>query len=469
MVYFLHMKIQTLTSQVQKQILAPTMQQSIEVLMLPLLELHSAIELELQNNPLLEIDETKKDDPESAVTDPQLAKKIDYLLNLPDIPYNQHEAYDEFTTDHPAESETTLEDTLLQQLRIEINDPKELAIGELLIGNIDENGYLTITLEEISQILGIDDIALLEKVLQLLQKFNPPGIASRNLKECLLNQLTAIKDTNRPTAVAILNDFFEEMSHRKYPEIARKLKKSLAEIKEAVALIAKLDPKPARNFRPIRQSIYIKPDIIISEDDAGQFKVNLNNEGIPLLRINYKYKDMMKLKVLNEAEKTFIRDNLQNAVLFLRSIEQRGQTVKAIAQYIIEKQQKFFTEGASGLIPMSLKDIAEALGRNESTISRAISNKYADTPQGVYPLKFFFSQAVGHTSNEPANTNGSTSNRKIKEAIKDLIEQENPTSPLSDNDIQDYFSRQGLHLARRTIAKYRQMENILPSYLRKRQ
>ena len=393
MVYFLHMKLNLNAIQTQKQILAPFMQQSIEVLLLPLAELNMSIEKELQENPLLEIDEEKQDAQDNKL-DAEIRKKIERMNRTADLPSNQQYSDDEIFEERPIKKNETLEDKLLQQLRIEFSDPLKIKIGELIIGDIDQDGYLTITCEEIAEILNIRDLTIIEGVLHTIQTFEPVGIAARNLKECLLTQAEEKYNKNGALVYQIINDFLKDLSLKKYAKIARKLNASAEEVKEAARFIISLDPKPARNHRPLSPNIYIRPDVFIIPDNKSNYLIHINKEGVPPLRFNPVYKQMLRQNNLTPEDKKFVREKIKNALLFIKSIEQRGQTIKGIAQYITDKQKNFFTQGHMALVPLTLKDVAQALDRNESTISRAINNKYIDTPQGLYPMKFFFSQAI---------------------------------------------------------------------------
>jgi len=460
MVYFLHMKPHLTTRQIQKQILAPTMQQSIEVLLLPILELNQAIQQELEINPFLELVEP---DPGDDISQEELLKQEEHLQETLDIPYrhDDNKCHPE-SEDKNLHRNETLEESLLHQLRMEITDPDQLEIGLFIIGNLNEDGYLKISCEEIAQILKNTDILLVFQVLSTIQGFEPAGIAARDLKECLLIQLDSAEEPASKLALRIVEECLPLLGKRNYSMIARQLSVPLSEVIKAAQLIAELDPRPARNYRPIMPNIYIKPDVSIIEDE-GQYQVFLNDQDIPPLRVNTFYKTALKGQKLSTTEREFIREKLKNAIQFIRSIRQRGQTLKEIAQIIAQRQGDFFRKGHMALVPMTLKDIARDLNRNESTISRAIQNKYIDTPQGPYPMKFFFSQAVGK---DDADQPG-ISNRSIKEEIRRMIDEEDKKRPLSDQKIQDLLKEKGIDIARRTINKYRKILKILPRNLRK--
>lgn len=377
------------------------------------------------------------------------------------MPFANHSPDDEEPAERPLGVQISLEDELLQQLRIELSDPLDILIGEMIIGSLNEDGYLNVTCEEITQLLGIEDVLRVEYILTIVQNFEPIGIASRDLKECLLSQTNIRCNGSAELVQRIVENHLQELGRKKFQEIAKKCKVPLEEVRKAARLIALFEPKPARNYRPIRTSLYIKPDIFVKKDEEDRYHVEVNKEGIPPLRINNQYRRMLKENNLGVKEKEFIQEKLKNALLFMKSIEQRGHTITRVCQYILEKQKGFFEDGHRHLVPMTLKDVAQSIDRNESTISRTISNKYMDSPQGTFPLKFFFSQGI------PGNGNSKVASRSIKEEIKELVDSEDKSSPLSDQEILEHFKKRGTTIARRTINKYRQTLRILPSHLRK--
>lgn len=452
------MQVQIVPRQIQKTVLAPVMQQSIEVLLLAAAELNLSIEQELQNNPLLEVNEETPSARESGFKEAAFYGN-DLLRSL----RAQHSPDDEAVEDMPVKIEFSLEESLLQQLRIEPVGPLELKIGEYFIGNLDEDGYLKITCEEAAAALGIRDHALVERVLKIVQGFDPAGIASRNLQECLAIQLAALRPARRDIYLAIITGHLHDLGHKRFQQISKDTGIPLPGIKEAANFIAGLEPKPARNFRPIRSSIYIQPDVFILKDKERGYYVEVSREGIPSLRVNAYYRNLLGRRNLSEKDREFIQEKFRNAANFIKSIEQRGHTLRRIAEYILIKQMAFFDRGED-LVPMVLKDVAQAVSRNASTISRAISNKYIDTPCGMFPMKFFFSQGIPGAGD---NARGFVASRSIKDEIQNIITGEDKSSPLSDQDIQRYFNRRDMQIARRTISKYRQALRILPSNLRK--
>jgi RNA polymerase sigma-54 factor len=434
------------------------------------MDLYQTIDMAIQNNPLLELDEETllKNQEQNPENETLMDRTLNQLIESPDLPFFSGGIYDDPPDEKPFKQHDTLEDKMSQQLHVDVSDPLHLKIGEFIIGNLNEDGYLTLSCEEIAATLGVENSETVVQILKIIQGFDPPGIAARDLQECLLIQLAGNASRESELASSIVRECLKELGQKKFSEITKKLKTPIDEVKAATRLIASLEPRPARNYRPIRESIYIKPDVTIVLTEDKKFLVHVNKDGLPPLRINQKYKALIRQGKLSTSEKKFVREQLQNAVIFIKSIEQRGQTIREIAEHILNNQQEFFKNGHFGLTPMTLKDVAHALDRNESTISRAIHNKYIDTPKGLFPFKFFFSQSVGKASTNTSGTGeNNVSNRSIKEQIKELIENENKTSPMSDAEIQQYFLKRGTSIARRTITKYRQMERILPSHLRK--
>lgn len=460
MVYFLHMNLKT--SQIQKTILSPSMQQSIELLLLPLTELSVAVEQELQENPLLEeIEPTTK---EELRLEEMVERGLQYLKD--DQPYipsgTRHMDQDEedkrmtgLTRDVP------LADHLLQQLRLEFTDLQDIQIGEMIIGHLNEDGYLSVTCAHIASSLGIKDVKQVGIVLAKIQHFDPLGVGARDLKECLLVQLP-YRFNGRSHGIGVLvKNHLDDLGRKRFAYIARQLKVSLEEVKDMAKCIAMLEPVPARNYRAFNANIYIRPDVKIMMDPEGHYHIHIHNESIPQLRVSAGYRQLLKQENLSKEDATFIRDKVRHALLFMKSIENRYETIRNIVEYIVTHQKDFFDQGHRALRPMTMKEVAETIGRNESTVSRAIHNKYMDTPQGILSMKFFFSQAVVDMEQIEV------SNRCVKEDVRILIEQEDKSHPLSDSDIQKYFEENGLKIARRTISKYRKVLKILPSHLRK--
>ncbi len=461
------MRVFTGQTQIQRPILAPNMQQSIEILLLPVLELESVIEQELEQNPLLEVDE-KRTVNERIHIEELITKNINKLRETNGISYDEENSFgvDEELQELPVTRPVSLEDYLLRQLWFEISDPLKLQIGEFIIGNLNKDGYLKLTCEEIAEALELSDINIVKDVLLTIQNnFDPIGIAARNLKECLIIQTKHRFNENGKIICQVIDGYLEELGRKNFTKIARGLKISIEQVKDIASAISKLDPRPARNYCGSPQNLYIAADITVIKDDQGEYKVIINRNNIPYLKVSSSYQRMLRSKNILKQESDFIRDKIKKAILFIKSIEQRQETLRQVAEYIVKYQRDFLDKGYTALKPMKLKDVAVAINRNESTVCRAIKNKYIDTPQGLFSLKFFFSQSLLHSYGNTGDSH--ISNRSIKEEIKTIIEEEDKNSPMSDKDIVEYFKRKNISIARRTIAKYRQALNILPSHLRK--
>jgi len=458
------MRAKITTGQFQKTILAPQMQQSIEVLLLPIAELDIAIDQELQENPLLEIDEERTAQDKTDQAKNELEELINQRIRNYEYesPNSSYDIYnDENIESKPITKSAPLEDYLLQQLRIDINDPTELKIGEFIIGNLNEDGYLLLSCEELAQLMGLKNIEKIQSVLDVIQNFEPLGIASRDLKECLTTQIIFNCNGDSSALTNLVVNHLDELARKNYLSIARKTKMPLDEVRKLAKTIATLEPKPARSYRPINHNLYIKPDASIVEDENEELSISITNDNIPHLRINKQYQSILIKPSCTTEEKEFVSDRIKKAMFFIKSLEQRNQTITNIAQYILDHQRKFFYEGHQHLQPMILKDVAQVLERNESTISRAINNKYIDTPQGLYPMKYFFSHGVSCGGDEDVCS------RSIKEEIKDYVTAENADKPFTDQDIYHHLAQKGMKVARRTISKYRKNLKILPSHLRK--
>ncbi|MDE2028118.1 MAG: RNA polymerase factor sigma-54 [Candidatus Omnitrophica bacterium] len=433
------------------------MQQSVAILMLPQMELRTAIEQELQNNPLLEVEYDPKEEHQLNLD------QLKELSHLPRVSASEETDDEDQSEPFPVAQARSLQDHLLNQLRLEISDPAVIAIGEFIIGNIDEEGFLKVTLDEIAAAAAGADLGTVKDTLALVQNFDPVGVASRDIKECLAIQLNAQPSSLKHLALLVVADHFDMLgSKSSWNKIARKLGVSEEMIAQTVELIASLEPRPARRFGGIDQVVYVYPDVSIIKDSKGRYKVESCGQSLPQLRINYTYQKLLNKPGLQETEKAFIKEKLNGALSFIKSVQLRSSTIVEITRYILEHQKNFFEQDDAYLNPLLLKDVARAIGRNESTISRAINNKYVDTPKGVFPLKCFFCQAVTSCGPDEA-----VSSHAIKEEIQRMIEEEDKSSPLSDQDLQTRFKSKGLVLARRTLTKHRQALQIPPSHLRR--
>lgn len=432
------------------------MQQSISILMLSLTELSTTIEQELQSNPMLEAEPVSGTAKTAEPHETPVPLRNSADNSVPSQFINEDDEQPEIRI----VQSKSLEDHLMTQLRIEITDPDKRKIGELIIGNLDADGYLTTGLDELAWLAKTNDMNLMENVLRTIQLFDPVGIASRDIKECLLNQIRASASEHRENAAQIIDHHFDDFFQKRFEIIAKKTHLKIEMIHEIAQFISTLEPKPARAFQSGEQTVYIQPDVYVLKDIDGNFHVDVNKSDIPTIRINPLYMKLLKDANTTDTDRKFIQEKLTNAVNFIKSIQQRGETLRNITRHIVDHQKAFFEGNTTALAPLALKNIAEALDRNESTISRAIHNKHMQTPVGIFPLRFFFSQAVNAANKD-------ISAHSIKEEIKNLIDAEDKSNPLSDQNILDHFSGKGLKMARRTINKYRQELDIPPSHQRK--
>jgi RNA polymerase sigma-54 factor len=353
---------------------------------------------------------------------------------------------------------STLEDYLLSQLRMAAVPDEEAKIGEFIIGSLDGDGFLTISPEEVANLLSTDTENV-KKVLSLIKTFDPTGVGASDLRECLQIQLEqqGLRDS---LAWVLITDYFEELLQRRYPEIAKKLKTDVSEIQAAEEVIGKLDPRPGSRYAS-DEPRYIVPDLIVEkvEDD---YVVQLNDRNVPRLRVSRAYKDIMtSAKSRSKKEHEYVKDKLNSAVWLIRTIDQRRRTMIKVMEAILDVQREFFDRGVEHLKPLTLQQIAERVEMHESTVSRVTSGKYVQTPRGVFELKYFFSTGLRTDNGEVA------SSRKIKARIAELIEKEDRRKPLSDQMIAGMLKEEGFRVARRTVAKYRDRLGVLPARMRK--
>jgi RNA polymerase sigma-54 factor len=461
-----------------QQILAPQLQQSLLILQTPLLELRNLVQQEMETNPVLEElpDEPSVDGPNGAEpsADNNFKEEFEKLASLDEewrdymaqsASYSSdgfrgsQEAQDkrQFFFDSIAVQET-LQQNLVSQLNQTALNADDRKTAELVIGNIDDNGFLQSTPEEMALGSGIPKEDF-EKMLVLIQGFYPPGVGARDLRECLLIQL---QREGRESGIEykIVSEHMEDLGKRRFPEIARRMGISVEEVQEAASNIARLNPRPGQVFAAAPQN-YVLPDVTVEKVD-GDYQIILNNEQIPHLRISNTYKDIIAQDSNGSEVKDYIRDKIRSGKFLIRSIHQRQQTISNIAHQIVSRQRDFFEHGPSHLKPMTMGEIADAVGVHETTVSRAVSGKYMATPQGIFEMKYFFTPGYQTATGE------SMSNTSVKEAILELVKHEDGNSPLSDQEIVEILSERGIPIARRTVAKYRTELNILPSHMRRK-
>ncbi|MFA5159141.1 MAG: RNA polymerase factor sigma-54 [Candidatus Omnitrophota bacterium] len=466
--------------QSQKISLSPQIRVYLHLLHLPIMELRQAVEDALEENPMLEevprsaeleVTETPApfatkgtdDEAEETLPDDWAAKDPLTFTNVPSD-LSRRKCDDTRKIKDFQETLITRPESLFDYLEWQIHflefDVLQKKIAAEIVGNINPEGYLKATLQEIALSSGTE-VSAVEEVLQKIQSLDPPGIGARNLREALIIQLGR-KNPEATLASQIVRDHLDFLAKKDWKTLAKIFNVSEPEIKKAAELIARLDPQPGRSFYA-EDAIAVTPDATVSIKGGTEdgLEIEIHNDFIPELRINAGYRRMMREKNLDDKTKEFLKTRLTNGMDFLRAIALRGSTLRAITDEIVRAQPLFFTRGFSHLRPLRLKDIAERVNLHESTISRAIHGKYLKTPQGTIPYKSFFSQKV-----ETENGEGE-SQKSIMERIRSLIEKEDPHKPLSDLVIVKYLKEEGITLARRTVTKYREILKILPTHLRR--
>lgn len=480
--------------QVQRLVMTPQMQQSIKLLQLNSLELEQLAEQQMCDNPFLEISEDEgssptdsglsdmspsHSSPSTEVTDapsrseetkpqdlekePETFDKIDadwdqIYEGSENKVYYQKESYEEEDFTEYTPKGISLSEHLIRQLRLSALKGKDLEIGAYMIGNLDENGYLRSSLEEIAAHFKIP-IEQAEDVLDVLQSFDPPGIAARNLAECLRLQL---EDQNvRDSKIYILiDDYLLDLQKKKFKEISKAMGVSREWVINAFHRISYLEPKPGRQYNK-EEAFYITPDVIAKKID-GKYIYFLNEGRSSNIRINSYYQHLLSNnRHLSKEDKAFALEKYRGAIWFLKNIEKRKLTILRITEAILNSQNNFLEKGVKYLKPLTLREIAEAVEMHESTVARVTTRKYVETPRGIYELKFFFSSGLETENGE------STSSTSVKEIISRIIQVESPTKPLSDQKIARLLENKGIKIARRTVAKYREQLKILPAKLRK--
>lgn len=439
-----------------QQTMSPQMQQSLNILQAPLTELRQLVATELRENPALE--EVLPDNP---AEEPSRKSEMEDQWNEY---YAQRSVSEPWTREalekrqHFFDSQTkpqTLQEHLLEQLLTASWTKPEARIAIEIIGNLDEQGYFRTDSEDVAYAADTDALEV-ERVLEKVQEFDPPGIAARNLGECLFLQLKR-QGRQYSTEARIVRHHLEELGRKKIQEIAVALDLPIPEIQQAAEAISKLDPRPGRAFSTEPEQIVI-PEITV-ERDGDDYLVRLSSDEIPVLRISDSYKDM--LPESSREVRDYLRDKIKGGKFFIRSIQQRQQTLMNIGREIVSRQREFLDHGPSHLRPMTMSQVADAVGVHETTVSRAASGKYIATPQGIFEIKYFFTH--GYTNSEGE----SVSNESVRQAILAIVRDESPKHPHSDQDMVRLLQAQGLAVARRTVAKYREQLNILPSHLRK--
>jgi RNA polymerase sigma-54 factor len=465
------------TKLAQKLILTPALQQAIKLLPMSTLELADLLTQEVVENPLLEeipteelqatetpVEEKAEDKTAAEKTDTWEDADYDYFFGeyLDDgyRPRMQQEVRELPPIENTLSTSSSLTDHLEWQLSLQTDVEAIREIGEAIIGNLDDDGYLVASVDEIAA-MGPWPIEDVEKALRLVQSFDPIGVAARDLQECLMLQLRHLHLDGTP-AETIVAEHLRLLHNHQMPELAKKLGLSIDDVKHHVEIIQHLDPKPGSRFNP-QPSQYVIPDVyIIKVED--QYVAVLNEDGLPQLRISPTYRRLLDKSATteNSAEtRAYVKDKFRSALWLIKSVEQRQKTIHKVATSIINFQRDFLDHGIEHLRPLVLRDVANDIGMHESTVSRVVTNKYMHTPQGVFEMKYFFHSGISSSYGE------AVSSVTIKNRIRKIIEGEDPRKPLSDSKIVSILQREGLILARRTIAKYREELKIPTSNQRK--
>jgi RNA polymerase sigma-54 factor len=486
--------------QSQSLVLAPQLRQSLKILQVAALDLRSVIQEELESNPTLEdvssdtdsldapaespsessasgegddgADASPAPEPDAPADGPEtldFSKEFEVLSklgddwrdNLYDSGSSQsHTSEDAERRQHFFDSlvaETSLQEHLLRQAELlDVSDDIQAALRHL-VGGLDERGFLTQTPSEAALQAGLP-LEAAQEAARLLTTFEPAGIGASDLAECLLLQLRS-QGKGESLAARIVRDHFALLTRRRIPEIARKTGVHVDDVQDAIEDIGRLDPAPGRKFADDSNRVVV-PDVAV-EKDEDEWVIHLNNDYIPRLRISNTYKEMIARGALTKQERDYLRERMRSGKFIINSIEQRQQTIERITREILKVQRDFFEEGVHKLRPLTMTQIADAVGVHETTVSRAIANKYIRTPHGVFEMKFFFTPGYENSTGE------SVSNKSVKEMIHELVDLEDKAKPLSDQELVAKLKDKGINIARRTVAKYREELGLLPSNLRR--
>ncbi|EJE4839638.1 RNA polymerase factor sigma-54 [Escherichia coli] len=464
----------------QQLAMTPQLQQAIRLLQLSTLELQQELQQALESNPLLEqidtheeIDTRETQDSETLDTADALEQKempeelpLDaswdtiYTAGTPSGTSGDY--IDDELPVYQGETTQTLQDYLMWQVELTPFSDTDRAIATSIVDAVDDTGYLTVPLEDILESMGDEEIDIdeVEAVLKWIQRFDPVGVAAKDLRDCLLIQLSQFDKTTPwlEEARLIISDHLDLLANHDFRTLMRVTRLKEDVLKEAVNLIQSLDPRPGQSIQT-GEPEYVIPDVLVRKHN-GHWTVELNSDSIPRLQINQHYASMCN-NARNDGDSQFIRSNLQDAKWLIKSLESRNDTLLRVSRCIVEQQQAFFEQGEEYMKPMVLADIAQAVEMHESTISRVTTQKYLHSPRGIFELKYFFSS---HVNTEGG---GEASSTAIRALVKKLIAAENPAKPLSDSKLTSLLSEQGIMVARRTVAKYRESLSIPPSNQRK--
>jgi RNA polymerase sigma-54 factor len=500
------------TSMRQELRVNPRLYQAMDMLYMPMMDLQQHLKQELLANPFLELLEPEEETPEQKAAEEEKEQKekeeeVDWeeiLLNGFEVG-GTREQYEQLEYTEPVTVETRdLIDHLREQLQMMTLSPRQLLLGEEFLGNINEEGYLAASLEEILESVNqlvaghfasrpepsdptegselepavpsdpaeaaeenpappeaaLYTMAEAEEMLRIIQRLDPPGIGARDLRECLLIQLGEQADSTSLT-YRLVNEAFPDLIAHRWNELAKRFGVDPAGVQAAADVLARLDPKPGLKYAS-QSDGYIIPDLIV-EKIGGRYQVFLNDTGMPRLRLSRSYQEIARdKKKMTPENREFIASKMNSANWMIQAIEQRRQTMLKVMNFIVDRQRDYFEKGIEYLKPLTLREVAEVINMHESTVSRVTNEKFVQTPRGVLPLKFFFSSALSTASGEDASA------RSIRAKLQKMVSEENSAKPLTDQQIVHLFQEQGIQIARRTVAKYRDQLGILPARMRKR-
>ncbi len=472
----------------QKLVMTPSLQQAIKLLQMTRMELQNTLTQELVENPVLEEGDFEEESPTEEATAEEAAPEEpaeEVKDSMEDIDLEAYfsdywegsstgPSVHEFKEAPPIENslsrEPDLYDHLLWQLHMADLDERQRELCELIVGNLDPDGFLKASAEDICAMGGVDPLARpyqlseVDEAITFVQNLDPPGIASHDLCECLLHQLDAREEAgpHDPLARHIIEEYWHLFLKRQFPVIARNLGVDLKSLEPVVDVIAALETRPGRKFSSERTH-YVEPDVYVNKV-GEEYVIQLNDDGMPRLRISKAYRQMLAAMKAQKSEadaRNFIKEKLRSALWLIKSLDQRQRTIYKVAESIIRQQKDFLERGIERLRPMVLRDVAEDIGMHESTVSRVVSNKYMHTPRGLFPMKFFFHSGIDR------DYGGDISSLTVKRKIEQLIGEEDPKRPLSDSELTRILKREGINIARRTVAKYRDELSIPSSTNRK--
>lgn len=441
--------------QVQKLSMTPELIQAIQILQLNQQELEAYVENELLENPVLEIentDDSKAVDLQSVVL---RSAADEWRYNQQDLSTDDEEA---ITFEQFVSEESTLEDFLMSQLHLSDLNERKMLIGRYIIESIDDNGYLTASVEEIAKNCNTE-CEKVEAVLTHIQHFDPPGIAARNLKECMLIQLAAKGILSEELEYVVIH-MLEDIAEHRYAKIGKLLNLTVKQVQRMADILKTLEPKPGRAFSSGDAIRYVTPDVLVEEND-GEYVVISNEYAVPRLMVSSYYNHLNE-EYKDEDLQKYLNDRMNAALWLIKSIDQRKQTIYNVANAVVQYQQEFFAHGERFLKPLTLHQIAEEIGVHESTVSRTINGKYLQSSKGTFELKYFFTSGVEGDDGQGVSSNS------VKAIIRELIAGENTQHPLSDQEMAEILESKGIAISRRTVAKYRESMHILSSSKRRR-